>query len=208
MPTTEFRLKANKIPYINEQAKQMIRQRDYLRAKAIKTGSNILRQAYNYIRNKVTSTLRKLRKNYYTNRIQINEGNLKNTLKFLKEAIGQNDKTCSVDKIVIDDTNQTDTAKIADAFNNHFVCTGEKIANSIEGCNESPTANIQRVLTKFEFQQITAAQITKVAQRLVNGKATGIHNIPNKVLKDSIYLMAPVLMDTFNLSTSTKDLPQ
>ena len=63
MPTTEFRLKANKIPYINAQTKQMIRQRDYLRAKAIKTGSNILRQAYNYIRNKVTSTLRKLRKN-------------------------------------------------------------------------------------------------------------------------------------------------
>ena len=46
MPTTEFRLKADKIPYINAQAKQMIRQRDYLRAKANKTGSNILRQAY------------------------------------------------------------------------------------------------------------------------------------------------------------------
>ena len=97
MPTTESRLKANKIPYINAQAKQMIRQRDYLRAKANKTGSNILRQAYNHIRNKVNSTLRKLRKSYYTNKIQINEGNLKkNTWKVLKEAIGQNDKTCSV----------------------------------------------------------------------------------------------------------------
>ena len=165
MPTTEFRLKANKIQYINAQAKQMIRQRDYLRAKANKTGSNILRQAYNHIRNKVNSTLRKLRKNYYTNRIQINEGNLKNTWKVLKEAIGQNDKTCSVDKIVVDDTNQTDKAKIADAFNNHFVSIGEKIANSIEDCNESPTANIQRVQTKFEFQQITAAQITKVSSK-------------------------------------------
>ena len=40
MPITEFRLKANKIPYINAQAKQTIRQRDYLRAKANKTGSN------------------------------------------------------------------------------------------------------------------------------------------------------------------------
>ena len=56
MHTTEFRLKENKIPYINAQAKQMIRQRDYLRAKANKTGSNILRQAYNHIRNKVNSS--------------------------------------------------------------------------------------------------------------------------------------------------------
>ena len=167
-----------------------------------------MRQAYNHIRNKVNSTLRKLRKNYYTNRIQINEGNLTNTWKVLKEAIGQNDKTCSVDKIVVDDTNQTDKAKIADAFNNHFVSIGEKIANSIEDCNESPTANIQRVLTKFEFQQVTAAQITKVVQRLVNGKATGIHNIPNKVLKDSVHLIAPVLMDIFNLSISTKIFPE
>ena len=151
MPTTEFRLKANKIPYIIAQAKQMIRQRDYLRAKASKTGSNIVRQAHNHIRNKVNSTLRKLRKNYYTNRIQINEGNLKNTWKVLKEAIVQNDRTCSVDKIVIDDPNQTDKAKIAGAFNNHFVSFGEKIANSSEGCNESPITNIQRVPTKFEF---------------------------------------------------------
>ena len=74
---------------------------------------------------------------------------MKNTLKFLKEAIGQNDKTCSVDKIVIDDTNQTDKAKIADAFNNHFVSIRTKIANSIEDCNESPIANIQRVPIKF-----------------------------------------------------------
>ena len=126
----------------------------------------------------------------------------------MKEAIGQDDKTCSVGKIVIDDdTNQTDTAKIADAFNNHFVSIGEKIANSIECCNESPTANIQRVLTKFEFQQIKAAQITKIVQRLVNGKATGIHNIPNKVLKDSIHVIAPILLDIFNVSISTKIFP-
>ena len=89
----------------------------------------------------------------------------------------------------------------------NFVSIGEKIANSIEGCNELPAANIQRVLTKFEFQQITAAQITKVVQRLVSGKAIGIHNIPNKVLKDSVHLIAPVLIDIFNLSISTKIFP-
>ena len=85
------------------------------------------------------------------------------------------------------------------------------LANKPASCqrtNESPTASIQRVLTKFEFQQITAAQITKVVQRLVNRKATGIHNIPNKVLKDSVHLIAPVLMDIFNLSIiSTKIFP-
>ena len=59
-------------------------------------------------------------------------------------------------------------------------------------------------ITKFKFQQITTTQTTKVVQRLVNGKATGIHNIPNKVLKDSIQIIAPVLIDIFNLSIGIK----
>ena len=160
-----------------------------------------MRQAYKHIRNKVNSTLRKLTKKYYTNKIQIIEGNLKNTWKVLKEAIGQSDKTCPIDKIVIDDTNNNNNN------NNSILNTIGEIANSIEGCSESPIVNIQRVLTKFKFQQITATQITKVLQRLVNGKATGIHNIPNKVSKVSIHLIAPVFKDIFNLSVSTKIFP-
>ena len=39
------------------------------------------------------------------------------------------------------------------------------------------------------------------------GKLQGIHNIPNKVLQDSTHLIAPVLMDIFNLPISTKIFP-
>ena len=46
-PITNIQVKGNKIPYITFELKSMIRQRDHLRAKANKTGSCILRQAYN-----------------------------------------------------------------------------------------------------------------------------------------------------------------
>ena len=65
----------------------------------------------------------------------------------------------------------------------------------------------QESKTKFEFQQTATAQITKTVQRLVNGKATGIHNKPNKVLKSIIHLMAPVLIDIFNYSIDKKLFP-
>ena len=45
--------KCNKIPYITSQLKRIIRKNDYLRTKANKTGSCILRQAYNQMRTKV-----------------------------------------------------------------------------------------------------------------------------------------------------------
>ena len=75
IPNTQIKIKGNRIPYVNSDVKQMIRQR----AKANKTGSNILRQAYCHIRNKVNYTLKQLRKNYYTNKIEENKDNLKKT---------------------------------------------------------------------------------------------------------------------------------
>ena len=46
MPNTQIKITGKRIPYVNSDVKQMIRHRDYLRAKANKTESNILRQAY------------------------------------------------------------------------------------------------------------------------------------------------------------------
>ena len=67
--------------------------------------------------------------------------------------------------------------------------------------------NIPKTQNRFKLKQITTAQIIKIVKKLVNGKATGIHNIPNKVLKDSIDIIAPMLRDIFNLSIMTSSFP-
>ena len=46
VPIINIKIKGNNIPYVISELKSMIRQRDNLRAKANKTGSRILRQAY------------------------------------------------------------------------------------------------------------------------------------------------------------------
>ena len=46
-----------------------------------------------------------------------------------------------------------------------------------------------------------------VLKKLINGKATGVHNIPNKILKDSYQIIAPFLSDIFNCSISTNTFP-
>ena len=67
--------------------------------------------------------------------------------------------------------------------------------------------NIPKTQNRFKLKQITTAQIIKIVKKLVNGKASGIHNIPNKVLKDSIDIIAPMLRDIFNLSIMTSSFP-
>ena len=78
-PITNIHVKRNKIPNITSELKSMIRQRDYLRAKANKTGSCVLRRAYNQMRTKVNHELYFLRKNYYANKIEQHKDDLKTT---------------------------------------------------------------------------------------------------------------------------------
>ena len=61
-----IRMRGNNLPYVTAEVKSMMRQRDYLRGKANKTGSKYLRQAFQQVRNKVDYTLRNLKSEYYT----------------------------------------------------------------------------------------------------------------------------------------------
>ena len=49
-PVAKIKVKGNHLPYFTSELNLMIRQRDCLVAKANKTGSNLLRQAYNHIK--------------------------------------------------------------------------------------------------------------------------------------------------------------
>ena len=83
-PITYVQVKGNKIPYVTSELKAIIKQRDYLRAKANKTGSSVLRQAYSQVRAKVNQKLYELRENYYTGKIEQHSMTLKIHGKYLK----------------------------------------------------------------------------------------------------------------------------
>ena len=98
-PITSMRLRDNKAPYITSELKSLIRQRDYLKAKANKTGSKYFYQAFLNIRNQAKRLLYKLRKNYYSQKIEECKGDMKATWKVLKHAIKQACKSTNIEKI-------------------------------------------------------------------------------------------------------------
>ena len=151
-----IKVKDNHLPYVTSELKSMIRQRDYLRAKANKTGSNLLRQAYNHIKNRVNYKLFTLGNNYYSDKIEKNKGNLKGTWKIPKEAIGQGNKSVSINKIVSNGSNVSDNGDIARVFNQHFVSVGRRLAEKIPFTDESPTAHIKVANVKFQLSTIAA----------------------------------------------------
>ena len=55
-------MKGNSLPYVTSELRALIETRDYLRAKANKTGSEYLQQTFNHNRNKVNKLLSDLQK--------------------------------------------------------------------------------------------------------------------------------------------------
>ena len=88
-PLITIKTRANKLPYVNIDLRRLIRQWDYFRGKANRTGSKLLRQAFNQMRSRVNHELYKARKDYYTSQIEKHKDNLKDAWKIIKHAIGQ-----------------------------------------------------------------------------------------------------------------------
>ena len=94
-PITNIKVRNNKLPYVTSELRKLIRQRDYLRAKANKTGSEYIRQAFNHLRSTVNYELHHAKRNYYTCKIEQHKDNLKLTWKVLKHAIREGSSSIS-----------------------------------------------------------------------------------------------------------------
>ena len=80
-PVKTIRVRGNNLPCVTAEVKLVMRQRDYLRGNASKTGSKDLRQAFQNLCNKVDYTLRKLKSDYCTKRLR--------TIKIILEICGK-----------------------------------------------------------------------------------------------------------------------
>ena len=146
------------------------------------------------MRHKVNRTLSDLRKGYYSKKLEEHKNDVKGTWKVLKHAVGEGSKTTNVDKITEKGCQYTDNKEIADICNKHFVSIGERLAEGIPDTSDSPFAHMKPTNCRFVFRKVTTSQVERVIKKLVNAKQTGVHNIPNKILKDSCQTIAPFLL--------------
>ena len=81
------------------------------------------------------------------------------------------------------------------------------LAKQVHCSDTEPTVCVPKADSKFVFKTITNVQVLKILPRLVNGKATGLHGIPNKAIKSSATLITPALTYIFNISIKTRVFP-
>ena len=62
---------------------------------------------------------------------------------------------------------------------------GERLAGQMSCSDYSPTVHIPKTNSVFQLKPVTEGKVLKLLHKLINEKATGLHNIPNRVLKES-----------------------
>ena len=143
----------------------------------------------------------------YSRRVNENQGDVKGTWKVLKQAINKGPKMADISTVNYDSELVTDKNKIIEVFNDHFVGVGEKLAKDISPSKYSSSDYILKVNTngsRFEFKLLKPVDVYKVFSKLKNGKAAGMHLIPNRILKNVKDILTPSITDIFNASIKSK----
>ena len=103
--------------------------------------------------------------------------------------------------------------EIAEAFNEHFVTIGPKLASKIEAPTDAdPMAYVRNVvkdkrLPKFLFKHVEVSYVKQEINKLKTSKSPGPDKIPIKILKDAVEIVSGPLTKIFNRSLDTGVFP-
>ena len=149
------------------------------------------------ISNQITHLKRRLKRSYYTDKINEYDGDPKKIWKILKEVTHTEKARTTTEPTFL---NQD----LANDFNSYFATVGSEIQRRL---NISDTSPAKARIGKFKFREETEEAIIKLIDRIRNDVAVGIDEINAKLLKDSKHIIAPTLTKLINIGYETSTFP-
>ena len=210
-PTRKRRVKQNACNriWLDSEYLKLVRERDRMKKKAISTGNNVDWSNFKKIKNHVTSQLRVKKGTIIRNEIQKSRGDVKKTWKSLNLVIPRKNKGTKINNLITKKGETQDFIEIANELNEYFVNVGPNLASKIENKSEYKFSLNFSLNAKmnFKFTTVTPETVTKLVLKLPNDKATGIDDIPIKLLKIAISYVIESLTHIINRSFLSGTFP-
>ena len=96
---------------------------------------------------------------------------------------------------------------MAEAFNCHFANIGHDLAKDIPPTVKEPEYYLNPTNKTFSLNSCSTSEVQKLLENLKVKKATGLDNLPPKLLKLAARVLAPSLTFIFNQSLSSGIVP-
>ena len=211
-PLVERTVKGRDLPWLDNEIKKAIHEREYHHRKAKQTGNEHQWSTYKRKRNAVTFMIRRKKAKYHKTLIQENKSNPKGFWKAIKKCLPDN-KACQQRSrsFNIDSTVTKDKKEIANGFNRFFASVAAKLRAALPAC--APHLDgIRHKLNprneRFRLKPVTKGEVSKVLMSLKRSKSPGIDNIPPGTVKDEAKVIIHPLLHIINLSFTTSTIPQ
>ena len=96
----------------------------------MKAKSQLLMNAYKQMRCNANNLNRKLKREHFSSKIELNKGNIKETWKTINQLVNKRSKTTEISTIREGDRVISDPTEIADSTNQFFCCVGKDLSNN------------------------------------------------------------------------------
>ena len=132
-PLRQIRVSERYYPWVNTNLKGLIRTRDRLKKTAVKCNSKILMASYKQVRNKVNSLNLTLKRQYFSEKITMQQGNMKESWKTTNQLLNKRSKTTNIESLKDDEGNFiVDKQEIVETMNGFFCSIGKDLAKKYE----------------------------------------------------------------------------
>ena len=137
-PPITKRVRSQYAPWITNNIRQVMRQRDYLKKKAVKTGSKQFHDAYRRTRNDLNRLIKNTKAEYFMNTLNECDNNPKEMWKAVNKLTNKCSKTTVISEIHQGNQVLTKKSEIANALNTYFSEVWPELANEILNSGRMP----------------------------------------------------------------------
>ena len=212
-PLTEFKVSDKYSPWLTKEFKALARTRDKLKSLAIKNNSSILMASYRHVRNRVNNPKKNLKREYFSKKIALEKGNLKETWKTLNLLLNKRSKTTNAGSLNVDGEVSSENSRIARSMNEFFCSVGSNLSVKIP-LQPNPLLSGEYKIkesielpTEFKFHPVDITTINRALGKMKKSFRFGSDGIASNFLKIAFPVIFNSICDIFNFSIFSGSFP-
>ena len=204
-PIKKLTVRSLKAPWLDEEVRNGMRERDLLKKSAIMSGNVADWQAYRSLRNKITKLNRQKKKYYYHSKFEECHGDSKKLWKVLNDAMGRNKMAKTPSFIEMNGGFITKPSDIANYFNNYFLSKVNTLRNEMRPVSGGMSKAIieNHIMCgsdcMFKFKMVSVDLVVKLLHTIKCDKPCGSDNVDGRLLQLSAKSIAEPVCHIFNL---------
>ena len=210
-PVKTIQVRPNYAPWLNNQVKEVLRQRDIAQLVAAQSQCQDNWRHYKNLRNNATKCMKEAKKVWESDQLSYFGNNATNLWRNLKSWMRWKNSGPPT-QLFYKGELVTSPYCLASTMNNFFIQKVKDLQKRIPPCKNNPLKHLQQAMSTrsctLKFEHVHPDEVLEIVKNLRNSKAAGLDDFDTRTLKLIIHDILPALTHVINLSVDTLTFPK